>query len=608
MAKNKFNHTKKISYLDGERLKRAIIAGSKIVAKMQEKLNAINVFPVADGDTGTNMTITMSNISDDISTRTEKSISQLSSHLAEAALMGAQGNSGVILAQFFHGFAESVKGKIKLTTSAFATAVQHAKTSAYQALSDPKEGTILTVISDWASDIERNSKKTEDFATLLKNGLYRAKQSLAETPQKLNVLKKAGVVDAGAQGFVHLLEGIVHFIERGKINQLYQQITHTKAVNPAIAHQAEKLRFRFCIECLVTASEIDFQKIKNALFQLGDSLIVAGGGTRAKIHIHTNTPDEVFTILRKFGNVSSQKMDDMLLQHTQKHSKQKVGKIAIVTDSSCDLPADFIEENHVHIIPLKIIFGNQVFLDKVDITPEEFYQKLVSAAEHPKTSQPTIADIRKTFENMTPYFEKIISIHLPRVVSGTLQSIETAARSFNEDKIICVDGKNISGALGLVIMEAVTAIKENKNVDQVLERVHQAIQNIHIFISLPTIKYLVKGGRISKPRGFIGKLLRLCPIVSFDKDGRVFLAAKAFGEKASMKRTLKMLSESAKKYQRVRFIIAHANAPEKAAFFVHNLSAFFPNSGEIPIVEAAPVLGVHAGPGTVGAGFLGYSD
>ncbi|HDP99190.1 MAG TPA: DegV family protein [bacterium] len=348
--------------------------------------------------------------------------------------------------------------------------------------------------------------------------------------------------------------------------------------------------------------------MKKSLSKRGDSLIVAGGGSRAKIHLHTNTPDAVFSVLRAFGEISATKVDDMQFQHTQTRSEQPVGKIAIVTDSSCDLPAGFIEENHVHIIPLKIIIGNQVFLDKVDITPEEFYQKLVSAAEHPKTSQPTIADIRKTFENVTPYFEKIISIHLPRVVSGTLQSIETTARSFKEGKIICIDGKNISGALGLVIMEAVTAIKENKNVDQVLERVHQAIQNIHIFISLPTIKYLVKGGRISKPRGFIGKLLRLCPIVSFDKDGRVFLAAKAFGEMASMKRTLKMLSESAKKYQRVRFIVAHANAPEKAAFFVHNLSALFPNSGEIPIVEAAPVLGVHAGPGTVGAGFLGYSD
>ena len=263
MDQNNIIRTKKISYLDGGRLKHAIIAGSKIIEKMQEKLNAINVFPVPDGDTGTNMTITMSNISQHISARSDKSISQLSSHLAEAALIGAQGNSGVILAQFFHGFAESVKGKIKLTTSAFASAVQHAKVSAYQALSDPKEGTILTVISDWANDIELNSKNTEDFVTLLRNALIKAKQSLAETPQKLSVLKKAGVVDAGAQGFVHLLEGIVHFIERGKISQPYQQLRHPKINHSPITTVVEKLKYRYCTECLLNAPELDLNKSKN---------------------------------------------------------------------------------------------------------------------------------------------------------------------------------------------------------------------------------------------------------------------------------------------------------------------------------------------------------
>jgi len=128
--------------------------------------------------------------------------------------MGAQGNSGAILAQFFYGFAEGVKGKWQLTTAAFASAVQRAKKAAYDALSEPRDGTILTVMSDWANYIENTAKKTEDFVELLKNGLNKAKQSLAETPKKLEILKKAGVVDAGAQGFVHLLEGIVNFIDK----------------------------------------------------------------------------------------------------------------------------------------------------------------------------------------------------------------------------------------------------------------------------------------------------------------------------------------------------------------------------------------------------------
>ncbi|OQX96011.1 hypothetical protein B6I21_02420 [candidate division KSB1 bacterium 4572_119] len=195
----------KIRYLDGFRLKNAIIAGGKLVEKMQEGLNKINVFPVPDGDTGTNMALTMSQISVDLAEATDRSVSAVSLQLAESALMGAQGNSGAILAQFFHGFAEGVKGKLTISTSSFAVAVQHAKISARSAMSHPKEGTILTVIEDFANYIELASRKTSDFNDLLKNGLKKARESLAETPKKLEVLRKANVVDAGAQGFVHLL-------------------------------------------------------------------------------------------------------------------------------------------------------------------------------------------------------------------------------------------------------------------------------------------------------------------------------------------------------------------------------------------------------------------
>ncbi len=601
---------KQIKYLDGRRLRNAIYASTKRLATRQTHLNKINVFPVPDGDTGTNMVHTMKHISAKLSATDDKSIENVSSQLAESALMGAQGNSGAILAQFFNGFAEGVKGKWRLTTACFAAAVQHARQAAQEALAEPREGTILTVISDWANYIEKTAKKTEDFVVLLKSGLQKARLSLAETPKKLEVLRKAGVVDAGAQGFVHILEGIVHFIDKGKIEKIINlQLDQESAEATAAPKSVDSdIKFRFCTECMVTATSIDHLQLKKDLHDLGDSLIVAGSKERVRIHVHSNSPDEVFKVISKYGEISERKIDDMIQQHNEIYSTTKVGSIGIITDSSCDLPYQFIQENHIHFIPLKLIFGDRTYLDKVQISPIEFYDKLVTTPHHPTTSQPALADVLKVYERVLPQYDSVLSIHLPRVVSGTFQIVEKAAQMSDEKKITCIDGKGISGALGLVVMEAVAAVKEGLSLEQVKVRVQQAIENVKIFIMLPSLKYLVKGGRVSKPKGLIGNLLKLNPIISFDKDGRVVLAAKAFGEKNAMNKTLKMAARHVRNYKRVKFIVAHANAYSKAMWYVDQLKKLFDVKEDIPIVDAAPVLGVHAGPGTAGFAFIGYAD
>ena len=598
----------KIRYLDGKRLRNAILASTKLIGRMQDHLNKINVFPVPDGDTGTNMAHTMNHISDQLSEVEDRSISDVSDQLAKSALMGAQGNSGAILAQFFHGFAEGVKGKLKLTTKAFAAAVQRAKKASFDALSEPRDGTILTVINDWANYIENAAHKTEDFVELLKKGLQRARQSLAETPKKLEVLKKAGVVDAGAQGFVHLLEGIVNFIDRGRIERIFQRRSDVRQIDADVKlNQVESdIKYRFCTECMLTGAKIDRAGLRDALKGMGDSLIVAGGDDRVRVHIHCDAPDTVFDIISSYGEISKQKVDDMIRQHHDIYPMSKIGRIGIVTDSSCDLPHQFIKDNHIHIIPCKLIFGDQTFRDKVDLSPLEFYDKLLTSPQHPTTSQPAMADILKIYETAVPQFDSILSIHLPRILSGTLQAIEKAAQMSGAEKITCIDGRGISGALGLVVMEAVAAIKAGLTLEQVRERVQQAIQNMKLFIMLPTLKYLVRSGRLSRPKGMIGKVLGLNPIVSCDKDGRLVLVAKAFGEKRAMKKALKMAEQHIQNFKKAKFIVAHANAYSKALHYVDQLKKSFDVTGEIPIVDAAPVLGVHAGPGTVGFACLGY--
>jgi len=197
-----------IKYLDGKRLYRVIHAGLQKVLAREDYLNKINVFPVPDNDTGTNMAYTLTAIEEGITDKSPNQINEMSQKIADSALDGARGNSGVILAQFLLGFADAIQDKLTITTKQFSQAVEKACDYAYDALMEPREGTILTVIKDWSEYIRNHSDRIYDFSELLHNGLERAQESLKDTPKKLAVLKKAGVVDAGAQGFVYLLEGM----------------------------------------------------------------------------------------------------------------------------------------------------------------------------------------------------------------------------------------------------------------------------------------------------------------------------------------------------------------------------------------------------------------
>lgn len=211
--------TNKIKYLDGIRFKRAINAAAHRLIEKHGHLNAINVFPVPDGDTGSNMAGTMRNIVDNSAQTKDGSIEGMSKVIAESALMGARGNSGVILAQFLCGFSEGVKDLKRVTPPDFIQAASLATRRALESISNPKEGTILTVIRDWSEHLSSNADSYKDFQHIMYDSLRKARESVQQTKEKLATLKAADVVDAGGLGFLYLLEGIVEFTEKGSLNR-----------------------------------------------------------------------------------------------------------------------------------------------------------------------------------------------------------------------------------------------------------------------------------------------------------------------------------------------------------------------------------------------------
>ncbi len=604
----------KIHYLDGKRLRRAMKAGAHGLIKGRQKLNDINVFPVPDGDTGTNMASTVQKITEGLDEARDKSIEKVSEKIANSALEGARGNSGAILAQFFQGLAEGLRGRVRISTEHFSEAVKKAIDRSYEALSQPKEGTILTVIRDWGKHIQEKAKQTHDFSELLNSSLEAARKSLQDTPKKLKALQKSGVVDAGAQGFVYMLEGVTRFIDGGRIAEL-DNMDLSLLAGPAqeaqlIEFSPEKITFRYCTEFFLHGEAIPRDEIRRKLESMGDSLIVAGSSTRVRVHIHTNEPRRVFDAVREYGEIQQQKVDDMIQQHQDTHDKTTQSTIALVTDSSCDLPEVLLRKYNIHMIPVRVTIGETEYLDKVTIFPEEFYERLVQAKTFPKTSQPTPQDFLRVYQQLAARYETIISIHLAGKLSGTVAAAERAAREIQEKtgkRLVVLDSRTTSVALGLIMTVAGEAVKAGKSADEVVAVARRAIDNSRIFVSTDTVKYLVMGGRVSKSKGFLANLFHLVPVISLRKDGKTFKVATAKKGEAVREKLLKVAEKRTRRFARRRFAVVHVAAPEIAEWYARRIEEKFGQKPEF-ILEAAPALGAHGGPGAAAVAILGEEE
>ncbi len=595
-----------ITHLSGLQLKRAIISGAQRVIQMQEHLNNINVFPVADSDTGTNMALTMRSVAEGALLCKEISVHGISRAAADSALMGARGNSGAILAQFFEGLAEGFHGRARATLEDFALAVNNASTNAAEAIAEPKEGTILTVIRDWAQAIHVNWQKNNDFRTLIADSLRAATQSLQDTPRKLKALAKAGVVDAGAQGFVHMLEGVFNFAQSGKIDRVAHAGLTFGNAKAKVDEAPEDITFQFCTEVLIVGEKIDRASLKEKLRPLGNSMIVAGSNERVKIHIHTNEPETVFRIAQNYGELVHKKKDDMRQQHSRAHHDPDTQTIALITDSACDLPPEEFIRRNIRVVPVVVIFGEESYVDKVSMTERDFYRMLETSPHHPKTSQPAPADFQEVFQQAAASHKQALAITLTGALSGTFQSAQRAAKAVHETiDVHVVNSKSICIGQGLVVRAAAEAIESGVNdIDELKNHVEWAIQNVRVFVSFETMEYLVRGGRVSRFRGAIARLLKLKPILTFDAEGKVKLVAKSFGGDHARRKLAAIIKREAAGKRKLRLLVGHANNLDGARYHAEWIRKYF-EVPEVEIVGVSPALGAHAGPGAVAVAFLG---
>ncbi len=593
-----------IEYLNGRRLKHAIIAGAESVIMRKDYLNKINVFPVADGDTGTNMALTLKSIIDGLYDCDDTTVNAVVICAADSALVGSRGNSGSILAQFYQGFADGLAGKERITTKEFGSSLLLAKDYAYDAMIEPKEGTILTVIRDWTQSIATLAAKTTDFKEVMAHSVQAAKQSLARTPDELKVngvaiLKKAGVVDSGAQGFVDMLDGVYNFIHQGSIKEFIKKKFFSVAgadTGATVDANTEDITFQYCTEfVLENGATYDKKALRKELIEYGDSLIIGGSSTKTKVHIHTNEPETIFNIAARYGIVQKKKFEDMKAQHEAAFGRKPIG---IVTDSTCDLSEDFLEKNDVRIVPLQVRFGEEEFLDRITISSQEFYQRLKTSKDFPKTSQPATAAFKQVYDDMLRKYDSVLSIHISSGISGTLQNARTTGKFFKDRKIVAVDSKITSLGLGFLVREAVKMRDEHKTIEEIEARLNDMAKNIRAFLSLETIENLVRGGRLSKSKGLLARVLQLNPVLTFDDKGKVVQLDKGVGDKGSLDKAIEHTLAFINGKTRVQLSVVYSDKPERAQYAKQKLNDARPEL-VIETAQISPVLGTYGGSGTV---------
>jgi DAK2 domain fusion protein YloV len=590
----------KIKRIDGEKLYFAFLHGSREVERNRKMLDRINVFPVPDGDTGTNLAATLNSTM--LGSSNNPSIAAVSKGFADAALAGSRGNSGIILAQFIRGLSEAVQDKEALTAREFAHAVKSGVDRAYHALSKPVEGTILTVMKAWSNALHAGHEKMSDFNELMHHSLESAKKALKETPKQLKKLEEAGVVDAGAQGFVHFLEGITHFVKHGKKTEALSGKSaneNFEDIHPVVS--GESITQRYCCEMFLSGQKLKSEVVQMLIEDLGDSVVVSGTAERLKLHIHTNDPSKIYERLEPLGAVQVPKIDDMKRQFEAVH--RRAARIALVTDTSCDLPMEVLDRYQIHTVPLHINFGQTEYLDKVAITPDQFYSKVETALDFPKTSQPAVQQFATLYRFLAENYDSILSIHLSAAMSGTFQAAKTAAESLNDAKISVIDSRNLSLSLALIVERLARILQEGFTHQDALDRAAGWIQDARVYVTVPTLKYLLRGGRISHLKGIIARAAHLKPIISIDESGKASMIGKAFNHEGQIKKILGLIQERHGRQPVENYIVASAGAREKALELEDRLIPVIGKRAD-HIVEVSPAIGSHAGIGALAVAIL----
>ena len=467
--------------IDSLMLKSMIASASNNLQNNRRLINDYNVFPVPDGDTGTNMSLTFSGAASAVKDIETDSCGELLSKLASAALRNARGNSGVILSQILRGLAKGTEKKKTLGVKEITSAAVSGRDVAYRAVMKPTEGTILTVVREIAEFAETKNSEYTDALTFLKDLLKEAERSLESTKEILPVLKQAGVVDAGGKGLVCIFEGFLEALN-GKSVELLDKGAATTAKAPASAASTEKIKFAYCTEFIINKydSKASAEKMRNAIQTKGDCMIVIDEDDIVKVHIHTNHPGYVLEQAVKLGEMVNIKIENMREQHTDliaeapaKKPEAEHKEVAVVAVANgAGLISTFTDLGVTNIIP-----GGQTMNPSTD--------DILSAIEEANADNVFVLPNNKNIILAAQQAAEIAECNVIVIESKTIPQGISAMMSYSASENVDTNTKKMTKALSKVVSGNITHAVKDTEMDGL--KIHEGdiigVSNGHILSS-----------------------------------------------------------------------------------------------------------------------------
>lgn len=584
-----------LEHLDAKLVYSAIIHACHNVIAQRESLNAINVFPVADGDTGNNMAATARAI---INHATQHAgVRQTCQSIADAGILGARGNSGMIFSQFFNGLLIYTDIPDSLDTATFSTLVSLAVTSVRAAILNPVEGTILTVMDAWADCLKRNTPQITDFHVLMSEGVHTASQALQTTSTTLEVLRQANVVDAGAMGFFLFIQGIAEYLANPVA------LTHrTHFIDPVILHDDLPVSdtppvTRYCTEAILHHEQLDKDAITDAIKPFGDSIVLSVNNQVCRLHVHCDEPWRVFTALQPLGKIQYPKVDDMLRQF--EIIRRKKHRIALVTDTSANIPQLLADTHQVHLIAFNLHVEGHDLLDHYCVEADDFYGRLPGFSTHPTTSLPAPACIESKLRHLTQHYDEVLVLSVSQALSGTHDAIAKVAQSM--DRVHVVNSRQVAGGQGLLVHHAAQLIEQGCDIETIKASLAVKIADTHLIILINQMDALIRSGRINKLKGMFAQFAGMKPLLSLDSQGNIAMVDKAFTETKALVKLIQRAKPDGRTVE--NYCIVHAGAVEKAKEFAELTTETF-GFPPLFIEPVTTAIGLHAGKGGIALGVI----
>ena len=610
-----------IAYIDGPRLRTAILAGSRAIIINTEELNAINVFPVPDGDTGTNLASTMRSIVTSLSRTLPKDAGSVLRYAARSALEGARGNSGAIFAQFLQSLAHELGSEARIGAKRFAQGAVTAAEMTKAALASPREGTILTVLHDWALALRNRAAHSDDIFQVFHSGLEAAKASLERTRNMLPEMRRAGVVDAGAKGFVHLLDGIAELLGPGqgfrqwiaarRASRLLAAISSpqgdTMSANAAFADMGETDGPRYCTEALVHESKIALASVRERLSEFGNSVVVAGDEDIARIHLHCDLPSAVFDFLDSAGSVEQHKVDDMELQRKLAHRSASRGQkrpCLIVVDTGCDLPAAYMLEHCIVKVQALITIEGITRPDGPALNLGAIHSRMALEPDFSmSTSQPPESSFTRAFSLALAQADEALYIGLSSALSGTFQAGKKAAEGFG-GKVRCFDSKSVTAGAGILTAFAVGRAEAGASAEEILAALEEKRKELELFVAVKDLSSLIRSGRLHGIKSLVLRKFGLKPLLGTDKIGKAMSRGIYYGEKNTVPSLFARIRSLVPRGGAWDIHIVHVAAKDEANRLAELLRARVSSGAAVMVSDMGPLLASIGWLGALGVAAL----